>query len=202
MIINDSRLRMSGLLLAGGRARRMGGEDKGLMTLDNKPLVQWGLDRLGPQVDEILISANRNHDQYQALGVKVISDSVDGFAGPLAGFLTGLAHASQDWMVTAPCDSPLIEGNYVARMGSLITSDSIDVTVAHDGLRLQPVFMLLHRRVHDSLRRFLDCGERKIDKWLEEVSWAAVDFSDSPNMFLNANTHEDLESLQRLVRAS
>ncbi len=200
MIIGDPRRMTSGLLLAGGRAQRMGGEDKGLISLGGKPLVRWGLEGLHTQVSEVLISANRNQARYEALGVPVISDSVGGFAGPLAGFLSGLSHVSQQWMITAPCDSPLLFRNYVRRMCSAISDHSDDVAVAHDGNRLQPVFTLLHVRVYECLKDFLVRGERKIDKWLEEVRWKRVDFSDCPRMFLNANTPEDLESLQKLVR--
>ena len=201
MIINNPKKEVSGLLLAGGQARRMGGQDKGLMTLDNKPLAGWGLDRLRPQVHKVMISANRNHEQYQALGAPVISDDLEGFAGPLAGFLSALAYVSEDWMVTAPCDSPLVERDYVEKMCAAITADTIDVAVAHDGERLQPVFTLLHKRIGDGLKAFLERGERKIDLWLEQVSWRPVDFSNSPNMFLNANTPEELANLQRLVQA-
>ena len=190
---------VAGLILAGGRARRMGGEDKGLLNLRGKPLAAWSFERLGPQVDELFISANRNQSRYQTLGAQVITDSVEGFVGPLAGFLTGLAAATQDWLVTAPCDSPLLADDYVQRMLEVTQTATIDAVVAHDGVRLQPVFILLHQRVKPSLIDFLLSGERKIDLWLERVHWRRADFSSSPQMFLNVNTPKDLEDMEKIV---
>ena len=177
----------------------MGGEDKGLLPLGGKPLVAWSVERLKPQVDELFISANRNQARYEAFGPKVISDSVEGFVGPLGGFVTGLAAARQAWLVTAPCDSPLLTSDYVKRMLAPTQDDKIDAVVADDGVRLQPVFMLLHQRVRHSLIQFLKSGERKIDLWLEQVRWCRADFSSSAEMFMNVNTPEDLENMEKTV---
>ena len=186
----------TGLLLAGGQARRMGGADKGLLTLGNRPLASWGLTRLQNQVGEALISANRNHADYEKLGVRVIRDSVGGYAGPLAGLFAGLQEASSDWLLSAPCDSPLLADDYAERMQEAANSGQWDAVVAHDGRRLQPVFLLVSRRLQQSLGDFLARGERKIDLWLEEVSHQSVDFSDHPDMFLNVNTPEELEEME------
>jgi len=190
---------VSGLLLAGGQARRMGGADKGLLTLGGRPLVAWGLERLASQVGEVMISANRNHTHYEQLGVSVISDGVSGYAGPLAGMVAGLGKASQDWVLSAPCDSPLLAKDYAARMYAAGASGEFDAVVAHDGKRLQPVFMMLNRQSQPSLEAFLAGGGRKIDLWLEDISHARVDFSDHEEMFLNVNTPEDLEEMESRI---
>ncbi len=190
---------VTGLLLAGGQARRMGGADKGLLTLGGRPLAAWGLQRLVSQVGEVVISANRNHADYQKLGARVISDSISGYAGPLAGLFAGMQEVSSDWILSAPCDSPLLAGDYAERMYSAVKSGDLDAAVAHDGNRLQPVFLLLNRRSQPSLGRFLASDGRKIDLWLEEVSHQRVDFSDRSEMFLNVNTPEDLGEMESRI---
>ena len=192
---------ITGLLLAGGRARRMGGEDKGLLPLAGQPLAAWALKNLSAQVDSLLISANRNHERYRELGAEVVSDTLGDFSGPLAGFAAGLAQIQTPWLVTVPCDSPLVVPDYVSRLWAAIEPGGIDAVVAHDGNRLQPVFSLLRRGVLGDLEDFLDLGERKIDLWLERLSWRIVDFSDAPDMFLNVNTPEDLARVEARITA-
>jgi molybdopterin-guanine dinucleotide biosynthesis protein A len=192
---------ITGLLLAGGRARRMGGEDKGLLPLAGLPLAAWALKSLSVQVDHLLISANRNHQRYRELGAEVISDTLGDFSGPLAGFAAGLGQIRTPWLVTVPCDSPLVVPDYVSRLWAAIEPGGIDAVVAHDGNRLQPVFSLLRRGVLGDLEAFLDLGERKIDLWLERLSWRVVDFSDAPDMFLNVNTPEDLARVEARITA-
>ena len=192
---------ITGLLLAGGRARRMGGEDKGLLPLAGLPLAAWALKSLSVQVDHLLISANRNHQRYRELGAEVVSDTLGDFSGPLAGFAAGLGQIRTPWLVTVPCDSPLVVPDYVSRLWAAIEPGGIDAVVAHDGNRLQPVFSLLRRGVLGDLEAFLDLGERKIDLWLERLSWRIVDFSDAPEMFLNVNTPEDLARVEARITA-
>ena len=201
VIVHSGKIipQVSGLLLAGGQARRMGGADKGLLTLGGRPLAAWGLQRLAAQVGEVMISANRNHADYEKLGVSVISDSVSGYAGPLAGMVAGLGKASQDWVLSAPCDSPLLAKDYAARMYTAGKSGKFDAVVAHDGKRLQPVFMMLNRQSQPGLEDFLAGGGRKIDLWLEDVPHTRVDFSDQEDMFLNVNTPEDLEEMESRI---
>ena len=190
---------VSGLLLAGGQARRMGGADKGLLPLGGRPLVAWGLECLAGQVSEVMISANRNQADYRQLGVPVISDSVSGYAGPLAGLASGLRQISHDWILSAPCDSPLLADDYAARMWAAAAPGGLDAVVAHDGERLQPVFMMLSRQSRSGLEDFLAGGGRKIDLWLEQIPHARVDFSDRQEMFLNVNTPEDLEDMESRI---
>jgi len=177
----------------------MGGADKGLLTLGGRPLVAWGLECLAGQVSEVMISANRNQVDYRQLGVPVISDSVSGYAGPLAGLASGLGQISHDWILSAPCDSPLLADDYAARMWTAAAPGGLDAVVAHDGERLQPVFMMLSRQSRSGLEDFLAGGGRKIDLWLEQIPHARVDFSDRQEMFLNVNTPEDLEDMESRI---
>ena len=137
--------KVTGLVLAGGRARRMAGRDKGLIELAGRPMVHWVVQRLVPQTTSVLISANRNVERYADLGFEVIRDADDGFLGPLAGISAGLTQAVTPWLVTVPCDSPLLVANLVARLSAAVPENGSGIAVAHDGNRLQPVFSLIHR---------------------------------------------------------
>ena len=185
--------RVTGVILAGGRAIRMGGEDKGLVLLRDRPMIQWVLDRLFPQVSKILISANRNKAQYAAFGHAIVTDVAADFRGPLAGIAAALAHADTPWLVSVPCDSPLIPLDLVERLYDQVVRGGSKVGAAHDGQRLQPVFTLVHRDLLADLVAYLQGGDRKIDRWLEQHAFRSVDFSDCEEMFLNVNTPVDLQ---------
>jgi len=180
----------SWVILAGGQASRMGGNDKGLIKLNGKPLIQHVIERLTPQTSNIVINANRNLEQYAEFG-EVISDSYAGFPGPLGGIHSGLIHASTDWVGFVPCDSPLISQDLVERFCNAVTDES-DIIVAHDGEYSQPVFTLYHKRVLPKLTAFLERGDRKIILLYNECRTQYADFSDSTESFLNLNTPEEL----------
>ena len=192
--------KVTGLVLAGGRARRMAGRDKGLIELAGRPMVQWVVQRLVPQTASVLISANRNFDRYADFGFEVIRDVDDGFLGPLAGISVGLNRVATPWLVSVPCDSPLLVADLVARLSAAVAENDTGIGVAHDGNRLQPVFSLIHRDLAPDLVDFLRSGGRKIDRWLDRHGWARVDFSDHPNMFLNINTPEELADLEKRLQ--
>ena len=185
---------VTGVVLAGGRALRMGGEDKGLVLLRNRPMIQWVLDRLYPQVSKVLISANRNKAQYSVFGHPIVTDTAADFQGPLAGIAAALAQADTPWLVSVPCDSPLIPLDLVERLHDRVVLGGARVGAAHDGQRLQPVFTLAHRDLLTDLVSYLQSGERKIDRWLERQGFETVDFSDREEMFLNVNTPVDLQA--------
>ncbi len=190
---------ITGVILAGGRARRMGGRDKGLLTLSGEPLARRAARLLAPQVGRLIINANRNRERYAELlagypDATVISDDLDGFLGPLAGMLAALEATRTDYVLTVPCDSPLLLDDYAARMHAALTADAA-LAVAHDGQRLQPVFALLHHSLASDLRAALEGGERKIDRWYATHRMAIADFSDAPELFRNVNTPEDLAEL-------
>ncbi len=191
---------ITGLVLAGGRARRMGGEDKGLIPLAGRALVEHVLDALRPQVSELLINANRNQARYAGFGAAVVADTHDGFLGPLAGMAAGLAAAATPLLVCVPCDSPCLPPDLVARLAGRLHAADADLAVAHDGERLQPVFVLLRVSLRARLEQYLASGERKIDRWYAGLACEQVDFSDAPEAFRNVNTPEERDALEALLR--
>jgi molybdopterin-guanine dinucleotide biosynthesis protein A len=188
--------RVTGVVLAGGQGSRMGGVDKGLQPFRGKPMVAHVVERLVPQVDQLLINANRNPDAYAQFGYRVIADEIEGFAGPLAGFERGLAHATGDLVVTVPCDSPFLPADLVARLRDALEGAGAELAVARTGAQAHPVFSLMRRGVHASLTQFLSSGQRKIDKWYAALKVVEVAFDDEADAFLNINTREELASLE------
>jgi molybdopterin-guanine dinucleotide biosynthesis protein A len=191
---------VTGIVLAGGQGSRMGGVDKGLQPFRGRPMVAHVLERFAPQVGELLVNANRNVEAYAAFGYRVISDEIEGFAGPLAGFERGLAHAGGELVATVPCDSPFLPPDLVARLRSAMESARADLAVAKTGAQAHPVFCLMRRQVHASLRDFLGAGQRKIDRWYASLAVVEVAFDDEPDAFLNINTREELASLEPRAR--
>lgn len=191
---------ITGLVLAGGRGSRMGGVDKGLQDHRGVPLALHALRRLQPQVGTAMLSANRNLPDYEAMGVPVWSDSIEGYAGPLAGLLTGLEHARTDWLVTVPCDTPDFPPDLVDRLAEAAAAQGAEIAMAathEDGeLRAQPVFCLLRASLAPSLLAFLQAGERKFGKWTAQHRMVQVAFDDAA-AFFNANTSDELRQLQR-----
>jgi len=187
---------ISAIILAGGRATRMNGADKGLVPLQQKPLIQHVINRLAPQVDEILINANRELAQYQALGYTVLQDEVEDFLGPLAGFSLGLQHAKHDYVLTVPCDSPLLPINLAQRMMADLVKHKADIAVASSGGNTHPVFCLCKKTVLPSLTAYLEQGERRVSAWQKSQQYIEVDFSDGSEAFTNLNTLEDLAALE------
>ena len=184
--------RVTGIVLAGGQGRRMGGVDKGLQPLRGKAMAAWAIERLAPQVDEILVNANQNPDAYAGFGYRVIPDSLGGFAGPLAGLHAGLQAASHALAVTVPCDSPYLPLDLVTRLHSSL--DCNDLAVARTGTQPHPVFALVRRAVLPHLEAFLAGGGRKIDAWYATLRVVEVSFDDQPDAFRNFNTLEELKN--------
>lgn len=187
---------ITGVILAGGRARRMGGLDKGLVPFAGRPLVEWVLDSLAPQVGTILINANRNGETYAALGHPVIEDRIEGFQGPLAGFASAMAAVSTPWIVTVPCDGPFLAPDLVERLCTALERGGAEIAVATDGVRMQPVYALLPVSLAPSLNAFLDEGERKIDLWYARHRVALADLSDRAESFANINSEADTARLE------
>ena len=186
---------ISGIVLAGGLGRRMGGVDKGLQPLRGKAMVEHVLARLAPQVDEIVINANQNLDRYAALGFRVVPDSIEGFAGPLAGLHVGITNATQPLVATVPCDSPFLPADLVARLLAALRMMDAELAVARTFDQPHPVFALVRRSVLPHLTRFLEGGGRKIDAWYATLRTVEVAFDDEADAFRNINT---LDELQRL----
>jgi len=182
---------VSAIVLAGGQGRRMGSVDKGLVLLRGKPMIAWVLERLAPQVGEIVINANQNLEAYAAFGHRVVPDEVGGFAGPLAGLHAGLAAVAHELAVTVPCDSPFLPADLVARLCAALGEN--DVAVAKTGDQPHPVFSLVRRSVHAHLGAFLAGGGRKIDAWYASLKVVEVPFDDEADAFRNINTREELK---------
>jgi molybdopterin-guanine dinucleotide biosynthesis protein A len=205
--MND--LSITGLILAGGRGARMGGVDKGLQNFNGTPLTLHTLMRLQMQdavtLSEMMVVANRNLSAYESFGVQVWPDSTDGFAGPLAGFLTGLERCETDLLLTVPCDSPLFPLNLTQRLLDALINEDAEIAVAaakeEDGsVRAQPVFCLMRVSLLESLVKFMQTGGRKIDAWTAQHKTVLVPFDTDdvdPRAFFNANTLEELHRLEQ-----
>lgn len=188
---------ITGVILAGGKGRRLGGQDKGWATLNGRPLVQHVIDGLAPQVQRLLINANRNQDSYRALGFEVVDDPIADYAGPLAGFAAAMAAAGDDLILSVPCDAPRVAPHLAERLHAALQRQGAEIAVAHDGERLQPVHALIDSRLLPDLRRFLDEGGRKIDSWYAHHHYISVDFRDQRQSFDNINDPEQHAAFER-----
>ena len=199
---------ITGLVLAGGRGTRMGGVDKGLLPFRGLPLAQHALQRLAPQVGSCMVNANRHLERYAAFGVPVYPDSLADYAGPLAGFLCGLAHCSTPWLLTVPCDTPLFPHDLAQRLARAAAAENAEIAFAaapeidargHTRWRDQPVFCLLQASLRPSLLRYTAAGGRKIDAWARAQRCISVAFDqpgDDARAFANANTPQELHALE------
>jgi molybdenum cofactor guanylyltransferase len=183
---------VTGIVLAGGQGRRMGGVDKGWIELAGEPMIAHVLRRLAPQVDDVVINANQNLDRYRALGHPVFADAVGGFAGPLAGLHAGLTHATHELAVTVPCDSPFLPPDLVDRLHAAIVDHRTQLAVAKTFDQPHPVFALVRRDVLPGLAAFLEGGGRKIDAWYAALDVVEVPFDDEADAFRNINTADEL----------
>lgn len=187
---------ITGIVLAGGLSRRMGGVDKGLQMLRGRPMIAGVLERLAPQVSEIIISANQNLEQYRAFGRPVVSDEIGGFAGPLAGLHAGLKAARHAYAVIVPCDSPFLPVDLIARLFAALDERGADLAVAKTGDQPHPVFSLCRRSLLPHLTEFLQGGGRKVDRWYASLKVIEVLFDDEAEAFSNINTLEELKSFE------
>jgi len=187
---------ITGLILAGGQAKRFNNQDKGLICLKEKPLIEYTIERLKPQTSRIMISANRNLSAYQGYGLPVIQDEQDDYPGPLAGLLAGLKNMQTDWLQCVPCDNPWLEQDIVDQLSHHITPGCL-LAIPRWQQRLQPVYSLMHRTVVESLTLFLQQGHRKAQQWVEQQNHCVVDFPDQAN-FANINSPDDLQRAEQL----
>ncbi len=191
---------ITGLILAGGRAQRMGGIDKGLIPFHGKPLIESAIARLQNQVSSIIINANRNITKYAAYGYPVMMDETPDFSGPLAGFSAGLKVCQTPFLLTSPCDSPLLPIDLASRLAKEMVAGDYQLVYASskesDGkVWAQPVFCLMRTNLQESLEGFLQKGDLKIDRWFKELHSSTVVFDDA-QAFANVNTPEELKILE------
>ena len=175
----------------------MGGQDKGLIEVNGRAMVDYVVGALRPQVGKLLINANRHLEEYAALGnCPVVRDEQEGFVGPLAGMASAMRQCQTRYLLAVPCDSPLVAPDLTNRLYLALENNNADISSVHDGDRLQPVFALLSCKLLPSLLDYLNKGNRKIDRWYESERFAVADFSDQPDMFLNINTPEERDQLE------
>jgi molybdopterin-guanine dinucleotide biosynthesis protein A len=199
---------ITGLILAGGRGSRMGGVDKGLQNFNGIPLALHTLMRLGPQVENVMVNANRNLAAYESFGASVWPDASADFAGPLSGFLVGLERAETPYVLTVPCDTPRLPLDLVERLAQALVREGADIAMAaalevddsgHIQIRTQPVFCLMKIELSESLVKFTNAGGRKIDAWTAQHNTVVVPFdapNDDPMAFANVNTLNELQALE------
>lgn len=192
----NSQTKVTGVILAGGLARRMNNQDKGLVNFKGRPMISYAIAALSPMVDQLIINANRNMEQYRQFGLPIVADQTDSFDGPLAGVLTAMIYANADVLVVMPCDSPLVTTEHLEKLLSTRAEQNADVAVAFDGERLHPVFLAIKSTLKNSLEAYLASGQRKIDLWLERQNMVKADFSDTPEIFMNINTMNELTALE------
>jgi molybdopterin molybdotransferase len=192
---------ITGLILAGGQGRRMGGADKGLQIFRGKRLVDHVYERLAPQVGGIIINANQNHDAYKTFGVRVVSDAIGNFAGPLAGLQAGLSVSRRPYLASVPCDTPFLPEDLVERLMARLNESGAELAVVRTGEWQQPVFCLVRRGVLEHLTNFLKGGGRKVDAWYASLDVVEVNFDDQVEAFSNINTHEELANLEHGAHA-
>jgi molybdopterin-guanine dinucleotide biosynthesis protein A len=199
---------ITGLILAGGRGSRMGGVDKGLQNFNGIPLALHTLMRLGPQVESVMVNANRNLSAYESFGASVWPDASADFAGPLSGFLVGLERAETPYVLTVPCDTPRLPLDLAERLAAGLIREDADIAMAaapetddsgQTQIRTQPVFCLMKIEMSESLVKFTHAGGRKIDAWTAQHKTVVVPFdapSDDPLAFANVNTLNELQALE------
>lgn len=172
----------------------MSGRDKGLMPLQGKPLIAHVLERVAAQTQHILINCNRNEDEYARFGYPLLKDSMQGGLGPLAGLLSALEYSDSDYFLSVPCDTPFLPEDLLERLLQALHHHRADACTVHDGERLHPAIMLVHGRVQEGLRRYLESGKRKVHDWFYSIPHCSADFSDQPQAFVNINTPAQLKA--------
>jgi molybdopterin-guanine dinucleotide biosynthesis protein A len=185
---------VTAVVLAGGEGRRMGGADKGLVEVAGRPLVAWVLERIAPQVDDILISANRSVQDYEAYGHPVLGDDLEGFHGPLAGIQRALRETRHELLLVVPCDVPLLPESLVEKLKQAMATTRSDIAMACVEDNCHPTVALMRTSVAQSLDDYLAAGRRKVGAWEESLNYVKVDFDDAV-AFTNANTPEDVKLL-------
>ena len=193
---SSERAGITGVVLAGGMGRRMGGVDKGLQTLRGRPMAAWVVERLQPQVGPLIINANQNLNRYAEFGCPVVPDQIPDFAGPLAGLHAALSAARTPLVVTAPCDSPFLPEDLVFRLFSALTAAGAELAVARTFDQPHPVFCLCRREVLPHLTDFLESGGRKIDRWYATLKIVEVAFDEVADAFENINTRDELSRFE------
>lgn len=187
---NISKSDITAVILSGGQATRMGGQDKGLILFKNKPLISYVANIINENVNSILVSANKNLDLYQKFGT-VIRDDLSGFQGPLAGVSKAMHVANTPYLLVLPCDGPFVNSLLVKRLAQSMQQHEVNACVASNGDKIHPTYSLINIALKDNLDKFLQSGGRKFGLWLKNNNALKVDFSDQPDIFINLNSPQD-----------
>ncbi len=187
---------ITAVILAGGQGRRMGQTDKGLLTLAGRPFIEHVIARIRPQIPRLALNSYAPED-YRRYGLPVFTDAIAGGLGPLAGLHAALTHCDSQWVLTLPCDTPLLPTDLVSRMVESVEREQRDVCTVSDGQRLHAVIILANKKVLPRLESFLNSGQRRVQDWLAGEQPAIADFSDTPDAFINLNTPEQLTKLEK-----
>ena len=193
----NNSMQVSALILAGGRSSRMNGADKGLLKLLDKPMIEHVINRLKPQVGQILISANRHLEAYQQFGYEVLVDDYDDYRGPLAGMARGLSRCKSEYLLTVPCDGPLLPPDLAQRMLDYALQENAKEVLDLDPRYLHPTYNLMHKDLLPALSHSLENNEHKLGKWLMDNGAVSLNFADQKTAFLNVNTSDDLDLLSQ-----
>lgn len=195
----SKRPEVGAIVLAGGQAQRMDGQDKGLIQLDGRPLIAWVLERLAPQVDEIVISANRHLDEYAKLGHPVVTDVSADYRGPLAGIHAAGQTIQSEWLLVAPCDTPFLPHDLAQRLLDGTQAQNTRLACAADGEHVHAATLIMHRGLLDDLGERLTQNRLKVRDWQAENNCAVVRFSNAAQAFMNINTPDDLAAARRAI---
>ncbi len=188
--------KVTGVILAGGLARRMDNQDKGLLLFNGQPLVSYAVSAMSHVADQTIINANRNLDAYRKFGLPVVCDQTATFDGPLAGMLTGMIYSGNSELLVMPCDSPFFKAEHLQKLLTAKRNHQVDIAVAFDGDRLHPVFLTMDTRLRFNLETYLANGHRKVENWIAGQSSVNVDFSNESDVFTNINTLSELYKLE------
>jgi len=183
---------ISGVILAGGLARRMGGIEKALVEFQGETLLSHVIKRVQPQVKTLYLNVNKKLEQYQKFNLPILEDEKKGFLGPLAGILTAFNKIETHYLLVVPCDAPFVSLNLTEKFFKEIQYQNALGAVVHDGEILQPTFLLLHKQLRNDLEIYLNNGQRSIELWLERHFIAKVDFSSQLHDFISFNTFEEI----------
>lgn len=186
---------ISVVILAGGQGRRVGYQQKGLLPHKGKPVIETLLEKLTPQVNNIWISVNGDMSVYKRYTEKLFTDNHSGFLGPLAGMHAAWDYLTTDWALFVPCDNPSLPSNYVEQMLKAHSQNPAPLVVAHDGNRMQPLYLLMHRTMSSSLEKAIEKNHLSVNRWVKENEFSQADFSEAnDNLFKNMNTLQHYDS--------
>ena len=192
----DRQTKVTGVILAGGLARRMNRQDKGLILFKHRPLVSYAVEAMTAVANRTVINANRNIGSYREFGLPVISDQSDSFDGPLAGILSAMHYAESGIVLAMPCDSPFFNADHLTKLLESLTMHDVEVATAFDGERLHPVFLALNVELSSNLEDYLQRGQRKVENWIHQQKVVFTDYSKEPDIFININSIDELSELE------